>query len=69
MNISFTLSDFSILLAAIAIILLLTSQLLGSSQEYSVRILVDGGKMRIAAIVCSLAFLVTIVLRIILIIS
>jgi hypothetical protein len=63
MNIPLTLTDISLWLAAVAIILLITSELLSSSQEYSSRILIDKTRMRFAAIGCGLAFLVTIVLR------
>jgi hypothetical protein len=63
MDIPFTLSDLSIWLAATAIILLITSELLGSAQEYSSRLLINKTRMRFAAIGCGFAFLVTIILR------
>ncbi len=61
--IPFTLSDLNLWLAAIAIILLITSELLNISQEYSSRIPISKTRMRIVAIGCGIAFLVTIVLR------
>jgi hypothetical protein len=61
--IPFTLSDLNLWLAAIAIILLITSELLNVSQEYSNRIPVSKTRMRIVAIGFGIAFLVTLVLR------
>jgi hypothetical protein len=63
MNIPLTLNDISLWLAATAIILLITSEFLGSSQEYSRRILVDKTRMRFAGVGCGLAFIVTVILR------
>jgi len=63
MNIPLTLTDISVWIAATAIILLITSELLTASQEFSTRILIDKTRMRLAAIGCGLAFIVTIVLR------
>jgi len=62
MYIPLTLFDISILLAAMAIILLITSELLSASQEFSSRILINKKGMRLAAIVFGLAFLVTVIL-------
>jgi len=61
--IPFTLSDLNLWLAAIAIILLITSELLNVSQEYSSRIPVSQTRMRIVAIGFGIAFIVTLVLR------
>jgi hypothetical protein len=61
--IPFTLSDLNLWLAAISIILLITSELLNVSQEYSNRIPVSKTRMRIVAIGFGIAFLVTLVLR------
>jgi hypothetical protein len=61
--IPFTLPDLNLWLAAIAIILLITSELLNVSQEYSSRIPVSKTRMRIVAIGFGIAFIVTIVLR------
>jgi hypothetical protein len=63
MNIPLAFTDLSYWLAATAIILLITSELLGSSQGYTRRILINKKRMRLAALGCGLAFLVTIVLR------
>jgi len=65
MNFPLTLSDISLWLAATAIILLVTSELLNSSPEYSSRILIDKTRMRLAAIGCGFAFLVTVIMRVV----
>jgi hypothetical protein len=52
-------------LAAIAIIIIITSELLDSSQEYSSRINIDKKRMRFVAIGCGIAFLVTVILRVV----
>jgi hypothetical protein len=59
-----TSSDLSLLLAVVAIILLITSELLYSLPEYSARIGVDKQFLRLAAIGFSLAFLFTVGLRV-----
>jgi hypothetical protein len=61
--IPFTLSDLNLWLAAIAIILLITSELLNVSQEYSSSIPVSKSRMRLVAIGFGIAFIVTLVLR------
>jgi hypothetical protein len=61
MYIPLTFFDLSILLAAMAIILLITSELLSASQEFSSRILINRTGIRIAAIIFGLAFLVTVI--------
>ena len=59
-----TASDISLWLAATAIILLITSELLYSSPEYSSRLRIEKKRLRLAALGCGLAFLVTVVMRI-----
>jgi hypothetical protein len=63
MNIPLTLPDLSLWLAATAIILLVTSEILDFSQEYSSRILINRTRMRFVGIGCGLAFLVTAILQ------
>jgi hypothetical protein len=65
MNIPLSLTDISAWLAATAIILIITSELLTYSQEYSSRILINKNRMRMVAIGCGLGFLVTVILRVI----
>ena len=59
-----TASDISLWLAATAIILLITSELLYSSPEYSSRLKIEKKRLRLAALGCGLGFLVTVVMRI-----
>ncbi len=58
-----TLTEISILLAVIAIVILVTSVFLGVSQEYSSKMHIDKTRLRIVGIGCGIAFLVTIALR------
>lgn len=59
-----SLSDISLWLAAIAIILLITSELLHSSPEYSSRVMIDKKILRMVALGCGLGFLITVVMRV-----
>ena len=59
-----SLSDLSLWLAVIAIILLITSELLYSSPEYSARVSIDRGLLRGAAVLYGLGFVVTVVLHV-----
>jgi hypothetical protein len=59
-----SISDISLWLAVTAIILLITSELLYSSPEYSARIVLDKHLLRMSAIGCGLGFLVTVLMRI-----
>ncbi len=61
--IPFTLSDLHLWLAVMAIVLLITSEFLNVSPEFSSRVPVAKTRLRIVAIGCGIAFLVTIVLR------
>ncbi len=59
-----TASDISLWLAVTAIILLITSELLYSSPEYSARLRIEKKRLRLVALGCGLGFLVTVVMRI-----
>ena len=59
-----TFNDFSLWLAAMAIILLATSELLNYSPEYNVKYNIDKKLFRWVAIGCGLAFAVTVVMHI-----
>jgi hypothetical protein len=65
MNFPLTLSDVSLWLAVTTIILLITSELILSSPELSMRVLVNKPRLRLIASVCGLAFLVTVVMRVV----
>jgi hypothetical protein len=64
MNFPLSLSDISLWLAVTAIILLVTSELLYSSPEYSSRVMVDKKLLRMVALGCGLGFLVTVAMRV-----
>jgi hypothetical protein len=55
--------DISLLLAVIAIILLVTSELLYASPAYASRIVLDKRLLRFIAIGCGVGFLVTVLMR------
>lgn len=59
-----SISDLGLWLAVIAIILLITSELLWSSPGFAARASIDRYFLRMAAIGCGLGFLVTVVLHI-----
>ncbi len=58
-----TISDISLLLAAVSIILLITSELLYSSPGYAAKIPIDRQVLRMAAVGFGLAFGLTVVMR------
>lgn len=58
-----TLSDVLVWLAVTAMILLVTSELIYSSSQYSMRIKIERSRLRLVAVGCGLAFLVTVVVR------
>jgi hypothetical protein len=58
-----SLSDISLWLAVTAIILLVTSELLFSSPEYSGRIAINKRLLRLAALGVSVGFMATVVMR------
>ena len=63
MNFPLSLSDLSLWLAVMAIILLITSELLYSLPEISARIMIDRKRLRLAALGLGLGFLVTVLMR------
>lgn len=58
-----TLPDLSLLLAVLAIILLVASELLYALPDYSCRSFVDKKFLRLVAVGCGLGFAVTVVMR------
>jgi hypothetical protein len=64
MNFPLSLSDISLWLAITAIILLITSELLYSSPEYSARIAINKKLLRLVALGVGIGFLATVVMRI-----
>lgn len=64
MNFPLSISDLSLWLAVVAIILLITSELLYASPALSSRILLDKRILRFCAIGCGLGFMVTVIMRV-----
>lgn len=66
MNLIFPLSipDLSLWLAVMAIILLITSELLYSSPGFASRVVLDKSLLRMFAMGCGVGFLVTVVMRV-----
>jgi hypothetical protein len=58
------LSDISLWLAVMAIILLITSELISSATEYSRNIIIEKKRLRIVALALGLGFMATVVMRI-----
>jgi hypothetical protein len=64
MNFPMNLSDISLWLAVMAIILLITSELISSATEYSRNIIIEKKRLRIVALALGLGFMVTVIMRI-----
>jgi len=64
MNFPMNLSDISLWLAVMAIILLITSELISSATEYSRNIIIEKKRLRIVALALGLGFMATVVMRI-----
>ena len=64
MNFPMNMSDISLWLAVMAIILLITSELISSTTEYSRNIIIEKKRLRIVALALGLGFMATVVMRI-----
>ncbi|MGA2309777.1 MAG: hypothetical protein ABSG57_09560 [Candidatus Bathyarchaeia archaeon] len=64
MHFPLTLSDISLWLAATAIILLITSELLASSTTYSRSIILEKKRLRLIALALGVGFMATVVMRV-----
>jgi len=64
MNFPMNLSDISLWLAVMAIILLITFELISSATEYSRNIIIEKKRLRIVALALGLGFMATVILRI-----
>jgi hypothetical protein len=58
------LSDISLWLAVMAIILLITSELISSATEYSRNIIIEKKRLRIVALALGVGFMATVIMRI-----
>ena len=65
MQFPLSMSDISLWIAVMAIILLITSELLGSYSESFGDFLLDKKRMRLAGLFLGVAFMVTVLLRVI----
>ena len=64
MNFPMSISDISLWLAVMAIILLITSELISSATEYSRNILIEKNRLRLVALALGIGFIATVVMRI-----
>ncbi|MDH5483224.1 MAG: hypothetical protein OEY22_10185 [Candidatus Bathyarchaeota archaeon] len=64
MNFPLSMSDISLWLAVTAIILLITSELLTSSTEYSRNIVIEKKRLRLVSLGLGIGFMITVVMRI-----
>lgn len=67
MNFPLSLWDISLWIAVTAIILLVTSELMGSYSDYFGDFVIEKNRLRLAALVLGAAFMVTVLLRAIMI--
>ena len=63
MNFPLSLSDISLWLAVISVILLITSELLYILPDYGARIAIEKKRLRMAALGSGLGFIITIIIR------
>jgi len=64
MNFPLSISDVSLWLAVMAIILLITSELMSSSTEYSRNIVIERKRLRLVALALGTGFMITVIMRV-----
>jgi len=64
MNFPLSISDVSLWLAVMAIILLITSELISSSTEYSRNIVIERKRLRLVALALGTGFMITVIMRV-----
>lgn len=64
MNFPMSMSDISLWLAVMAIILLITSEIISSASGHFGDVIIEKKRLRLAAIALGLGFMVTVVFRI-----
>ena len=64
MNFPLSVSDISLWLAVMAIILLITSELLSSSAEYSGNVVIEKNRLRLVALALGTGFMITVIMRV-----
>ncbi|MEM1540103.1 MAG: hypothetical protein QXJ07_01800 [Candidatus Bathyarchaeia archaeon] len=64
MNFPITMADISLWLAVMAIILLITSELVASASEYSGDVIIEKKRLRLVALALGMGFMATVIVRI-----
>jgi len=64
MNFPLSLSDISLWLAVMAIILLITSELISSATGYLSNIIIQKNRLRLVALALGIGFMATVIMRI-----
>ena len=64
MSFPMSLADISLWLAVMAIIMLITSEIISSTTQYAGNILIEKKRLRMVAIALGLGFMVTVIMRI-----
>lgn len=64
MSFPMSMSDISLWLAVMAIILLITSELISSATEYSRNIIIEKKRLRIVALALGTGFIATVIMRV-----
>ncbi|MGB9854193.1 MAG: hypothetical protein ACPLRY_05235 [Candidatus Bathyarchaeales archaeon] len=64
MNFPMTLSDISLWLAVMAIILLITSEIISSATSSTQNIVIEKKKLRLVALALGIGFMITVVMRV-----
>ena len=63
MKFPLSISDISLWLAIMAIILLITSELLSATTEYAGNILIEKKRLRLVALALGVGFMITVIIR------
>ena len=64
MKFPLSMSDISLWLAVMAIILLITSELLSTTTEYAGNIVIEKKRLRLAALALGIGFMITVIMRV-----
>ncbi|MBS7646642.1 MAG: hypothetical protein QXK93_04075 [Candidatus Bathyarchaeia archaeon] len=64
MNFPMSMSDISLWLAVMAIILLITSEIISSASGYTGNIIIEKRRLRLVALALGIGFMATVIMRI-----
>jgi len=64
MNFPLSMSDISLWLAFMAILLLITSELISSTTEHAGKVLIEKKRLRLVALALGVGFMITVVIRV-----